>query len=116
LLGIEDELAAYQFDVAAMTLGAHVETETQNGKKVKDVLKALTPHRLPPNRKNGDLGGGKSVSPHPPALRASPQIAGERPAKAPGHAANLGGGDARYASVARFAKKVKLKADGTWDE
>lgn len=38
VLKIEDEFAAYQFDLAVLTLGRHIEAELAGGKKIEDLL------------------------------------------------------------------------------
>lgn len=86
ILGIRDELAAWNYDVAAMTLGMHVEAETADGKRrVEEVLRALSRTPLP------------SASPH-----------------LPGEHRKMGGGSAGMPLKGIVRRRVRVREDGTW--
>lgn len=45
VLKVTDEFAAYQFDLAVLTFGRHVESEIQNGKQLTDLLSVRKGYR-----------------------------------------------------------------------
>jgi len=94
ILGIRDELAAWNYDVAAMTLGMHVEAETADGKrKAVEVLGALS--RTPLSQT--PLSVSTPTSPHLPAKGGG----------------KMGGGSAMPLK-GMVGRRVRVREDGTW--
>ena len=59
ILGIEDEWAAYQLDLATLRLGRQVEKELAEGKSIEE---AFTPGPSPVHQNDG-RGGGRFKEP-----------------------------------------------------